>query len=237
MYMNVVVKCDQSTGLLYLTNQQICKKCEPGVCIHYFSFFWWVDPAAEHVVIRTSKRELHTWTTGRFTSRFQAHRLVFILIRPLYLFTDWTLTVNSPAPQGHAPPSALPMFYKYLLLFFFYISTARIQHHICICASRFSSDLTDFYFAVSNHIKNRVFDSVRACTPAPSDVSSLLMSLRFHLHFSCPSTFYFKNMCNGLVPLLPEKPFGLRCVEGDRGDDGNKEDEERGGREGQDKEE
>ena len=207
------MKCDQSTGLLYLTNQQMCKNCEPGVWIHYFSFFffWWVDPAAEHVVIRTSKRELHTWTAGRFTSWFQAHRLVFLLIRPLYLFTDWTLTVNSPAPQGHAPPSALPMFYKYLFfsffLFFFYISTARIQHRNCICASHFSSELTDFYFAVSNHIKNRVFDSVRACTPAPSDVPSLLMSLLFHLHFSCPSTFYFKNMCNGLVPSSLKSPL------------------------------
>ena len=135
------MKCDQSTGLLYLTNQQMCKNCEPGVWIHYFSFFffWWVDPAAEHVVIRTSKRELHPWTAGRFTSWFQAHRLVFLLIRPLYLFTDWTLTVNSPAPQGHAPPSALPMFYKYLffsffLFFFLHLnrSYSTSQLHLCL---------------------------------------------------------------------------------------------------------
>ena len=196
-------------------------RCVYSLFFFFLFFFLWVDPAAEHGVIRTSKREIHTWTAGRITSWFQAHRLVFILIRPLYLFTGWTLAVNSPAPKGHAPPAALSMFYKYLgffsLFFFFYISTAQIQHHICICASRSSSDLTNFYFAVSNRIKNRVFDSVRACTPAPSDVPSLLMSLRFHLHFSCPSTFYFKNICNGLVPSSPKSLWIKMCGGRQRG--------------------
>ena len=100
-------------------------RCVYSLFFFFLFFFLWVDPAAEHDVIRTSKREIHTWTAGRITSWFQAHRLVFILIRPLYLFTGWTLAVNSPAPKGHAPPAALSMFYKYLgffSLFFFFTS-------------------------------------------------------------------------------------------------------------------
>ena len=130
----------------WLTNKcvKMWPRCVYSLFFFFLFFFLWVDPAAEHGVIRTSKREIHTWTAGRITSWFQAHRLVFILIRPLYLFTGWTLAVNSPAPKGHAPPAALSMFYKYLgfflsLFFFFFLHLNRSDStsHLHLCLTFF----------------------------------------------------------------------------------------------------
>lgn len=78
--------------------------------------------------------------------------------------------------------------------------------------SQYPSDMTCFCFVVKNYIFFKkpycVFDSERA---SPSSFRCLHSadesSLHFHLHFSCPSIFYFKKVCNGLVPPSPPNPW------------------------------
>lgn len=131
----------------------------------YFCLGWLPD-------IKAELQDLHIWTAGGIRKWFQAYRLVFISIRPVYLFTHSTLTVNSQAP----PRTWLTVFIPDV-----HIATGRFIGTSSPLPS--SCGVTGFCFVFSNYIKNSPTEtecltereSEHELLPATSDVSSLLM--------------------------------------------------------------
>ena len=150
---------------------------------------------------RNSTHELLAESQAGFTSFWQN---LFT-----YLLTHFPL--NSRAPPGYGWPFALLMFYNYLFtsqVLRFIIASSPLPHVLPLT-------WRVFCFVVSTCIKNSPGETEFLTARVSLDSSFSLRCLLsadesspcFHLHFSCPSIFYFKNMCNGLVPPLPEKPL------------------------------